>query len=70
MTNKQIANYEFDARITNPDEPTDHELLKQIVSKVNSMDTRLANIETSLSNFKTEITTRLDNIVKKNNLIE
>lgn len=30
MTNKQIANYEFNARITNPDEPSDHELLKQL----------------------------------------
>ena len=30
MTNKQLANYEFNVRITNPDEPSDHELLKQV----------------------------------------
>ena len=91
MTNKQISNYEFNARITNPDEPSDHELLmdlsksvksdhellKQLVTKVNSIETNLSdfktemcNFKTEMSNFKTEITTRLDNLVKKNNLIE
>lgn len=41
MTNSQLAKYEVNTRITNPDEPSDHELLKQLVEKVNNIEAKL-----------------------------
>ncbi len=57
MTNKQIANYEFNARITNPDEPSDHELLLMLVKDMKDVKTRLSKVEN-----------KLDNVIKLNNL--
>lgn len=68
MTNSQLAKYEINTRITNPDEPSDHELLLSLVKDVKQ-------IKTDLSNFKKDITTRLEtlenlvhNVIKLNNL--
>ena len=45
MTNTQLAKYEVNTRITSHDEPSDHELLKQLVTKVKSIETKLSNVE-------------------------
>ncbi len=60
MTNQQIANYEFNARITNPDEPSDHEILMDLAKSFKSDHELLKQL--------VEKVNKIEDVLKRNNL--
>lgn len=53
MTTSQLAKYEINTRITNPDEPSDHELLMQLIKEVKEIKITLNNV-IKLNNLRTK----------------